>query len=154
MKTLLLSVITDELKHCWQTLLSYGSVAVYLSHGQACVRGSDTRKREKEDMIRISPSSTDEAFMFCLARTGVKFLSSQLTTFPIVAAVDCFVIIFVGSSCVCVCVYVFSGDGEKPQGRLMMRNVSFSLGKLKQTESREKANLLVQREKEGEKGGV
>ena len=67
---------------------------------------------------------------------------------------DCFVIIFVGSSCVCVCVYVFSGDGEKPQGRLMMRNVSFSLGKLKQTESREKANLLVQREKEGEKGGV
>lgn len=44
MKTRLLSLITDELKHCRQTLLSYGSVAVYLSRGQACARGSDRRK--------------------------------------------------------------------------------------------------------------
>lgn len=36
----------------------------------------------------------------------------------------------------------------------MWRNVSFSLGKWKQTESTEKANLLVCREKELEKGGV
>lgn len=77
MKTLLLSLITDELKHCRQTLLSYGSVAVYLSRGQACARGSDRREGEKEDVIRISfPSSTDEAFMFCLAGRGVEFLSS------------------------------------------------------------------------------
>lgn len=45
MKTVLLSLITDELKHCWQTLLSYGSVAVYLSRGQACARRNNRRNR-------------------------------------------------------------------------------------------------------------
>lgn len=36
----------------------------------------------------------------------------------------------------------------------MWKNVSFSLGKWKQTETREKAAVLVQREKEREKEGA
>ena len=47
MKTLLLPLITDELKHCRQTLLSYGSVAVYLSRGQASASGNNRGMRER-----------------------------------------------------------------------------------------------------------
>lgn len=53
------------------------------------------------DVIRISsPRATDEPFMFRHARTGVKFLSHQLTVFPIVSAAVANAIIFV-VSCVC-----------------------------------------------------
>lgn len=77
MKTLLLSLITDKLKHCRQTLL-YSSVAVYLSHGQTCARAGKKKKRNREKKERRVSflSNTDKALMFCLAETRVKFLSS------------------------------------------------------------------------------
>ncbi len=50
-------------------------MAVYLSRGQACARGNDRRKRGRKTTGLEFPSShaIDEAFMFCLAGTVVKF---------------------------------------------------------------------------------
>lgn len=112
MKTLLLSLITDELKHCWQTLLSYGSVAVYLSHGQACAGGGGRGNRETEDVIRISSTPPKLWFnvLFCRKRSQVcTYLVDQL--FLYCCYIDCYC-----NHIWCVCEFVCVQSVERGPG--------------------------------------
>lgn len=55
------TIITDELKHCQQSLLSYGSVAVYLFRGQAHV-GSEKKGRDRERDYNFFPLKHSQGF--------------------------------------------------------------------------------------------